>query len=175
MRLFIAINFDENTIAELESYQKDLMDAGIDGNFTPPENLHLTLAFIGDYGKPDEILDIMENVSFEACDVRVEKIELYRDMYFADITNHPALQSYVRRLRRELSDAGIPFDRKKFKPHITLARKAVCIGKRPVIEWEGSDYAISINRISLMSSRRGKRGMIYTELGSVWADDSEDI
>ncbi len=167
MRLFIAINFDEDAIAEIESFQKDLKDAGIEGNFTRPENLHLTVAFIGEYGNPDDVLDIMENVPFDVFSIRIEKIELFRDMYFATMTNHPSLQSYVRRIRRQLANAGIPFDKKTFKPHITLVRKATCKGDRPVIEWDGSWYSIPVQSVSLMRSERGKQGMVYTELGSV--------
>ena len=171
MRLFIAINFDEDSVAEIESFQKDLMDAGIEGNFTRAENLHLTVAFIGKYGNPDKILDIMEQIPFDPFTIRVEKIEPYLDMYFAIMTNHPVLQSYVRRLRRELANAGIPFDRKAFKPHITLVRKATYRENNPVIEWDGSEYDIPVRSISLMRSDRGKQGMIYTEIGSVWAEE----
>lgn len=113
------------------------MDAGIEGNFTRAEKLHLTVAFIGEYGNPDKILDIMEQIPFDPFTIRVERIELYREMYFAIMTNHPMLQSYVRRIRRELANAGIPFDRKAFKPHITLVRKAIYREKKPVIEWDG--------------------------------------
>ena len=170
MRLFIAINFDENAIAEIESFQKDLRDAGIEGNFTRPENLHLTVAFIGEYGNPEDVLEVMENIPFDAFSIRVEKIELFRDMYFAIMTDHPSLQSYVRRIRRELANAGIPFDKKAFKPHITLVRKATYSENQPVIQWDGSEYSINVQSISLMKSERGKHGMVYTELGSVWAD-----
>ena len=171
MRLFIAVNFDENALAEIDSYQKDLKDCKIEGNYTPRENLHLTLAFIGEYSDPDEILDIMESIPFGEFSLKIEKIELFRDMYLARMTDHPMLQSYVRRLRRALSDAGIPFDKKKFRPHITLVRRAQYPEDAPVIEWEGADYEISVDSISLMRSQRGRNGMIYTELGSVYADE----
>ncbi len=173
MRLFIAINFDEDSIAEIESFQKDLMDIGIKGNFTPSENLHLTVAFIGEYGNPDDIIDIMEEVPFDPFSIRIEKIELHRDMYFAIMTNHPSLQSYVRRIRRELANAGIPFDKKAFLPHVTLVRKATFTEKHPLIECIGSDYAIPVQSVSLMRSERGKRGMVYTEIGSIWATDKK--
>lgn len=171
MRLFIAINFDEDAVAEIESYQKDLKDCKVDGHYTPRENLHLTLAFIGEYSHYEDVLDIMEGIPFSEFSMKIEKIELFRDMYLARMTDHAILQSYVRKLRRALSDANIPFDKKKFRPHITLARRAQYAPDHPVIEWEGADYNIRVNTISLMRSQRGKNGMVYTELGSVFAEE----
>ena len=64
MRLFISINFNEETIEDLVNLQAELRGCGIDGNYTKPENLHLTLAFIGEYGNPDEVMEAIENVEF---------------------------------------------------------------------------------------------------------------
>ena len=56
MRLFIAVEFDESVRDALTKLQSEWKAMGMRGNFTPPANLHLTLAFIGDYGNPDRIL-----------------------------------------------------------------------------------------------------------------------
>ena len=64
MRLFISLNFDANTVESLCNLQSMLRDNGVEGNFTKPQNLHMTLAFIGEYGKPDDVLDVMEKVPF---------------------------------------------------------------------------------------------------------------
>ena len=47
MRLFIAINFDEETKQSIIAVQRRLREWGR-GNFSHPENLHLTLAFLGE-------------------------------------------------------------------------------------------------------------------------------
>ena len=59
MRLFIAIQFEENILAALTGFQKELRKIGAVGNYTRDENLHLMLAFIGEYGNPDDVLDAM--------------------------------------------------------------------------------------------------------------------
>lgn len=69
MRLFIALQFDDDIIEELEYFQGMLKDEGVTGNFTNRENLHLTLAFIGDYNDPDEVLDVMEAVNFSPIEI----------------------------------------------------------------------------------------------------------
>ena len=168
MRLFIAINFDEDVINELVRLQKNLKDSGAEGNFTKTENLHLTLAFIGEYGNPDDVLDILEDVEFKPVTLRYEGLQHFRDMYLARIKENHGLESYVKRLRRALAENDIPFDRKKFMPHITLIRKVSFkggkLGEMPDYKGVGE---IRVRKISLMSSKRGKNGMIYTEIGSV--------
>ncbi|MBR5047770.1 MAG: RNA 2',3'-cyclic phosphodiesterase [Eubacterium sp.] len=165
MRLFISINFDKKTTDLLQDLQAELQARGIRGNYTRPENLHLTLAFIGEYVNPDDILDILETISFEPFTLRLESLSYFRDMIFADISDCPPLEKTVRKLRRALAEKDIPFDRKKFLPHITLVRKAVCRDGRPLLPLVEPPWETKIDRISLMRSERGKKGMIYTELG----------
>jgi 2'-5' RNA ligase len=51
MRLFYAIGFDETVIEALAETQRLLREQAIRGNFTLRENLHLTLAFMGELDK----------------------------------------------------------------------------------------------------------------------------
>jgi len=49
MRLFIAINFSSETKKQLMALCDELRKTSIQGRFSLQENLHLTLAFIGEY------------------------------------------------------------------------------------------------------------------------------
>ncbi|NLF28538.1 MAG: hypothetical protein GX592_11635 [Clostridiales bacterium] len=51
MRLFVAINFDSITIENIAAVQGRLKALGR-GNFSRPENLHLTLAFLRGRAEP---------------------------------------------------------------------------------------------------------------------------
>ena len=62
MRLFLAIVPDNNIKDELCMIQKRLQMQGVKGNFTTRENMHLTLAFIGEYSDPDHISDILSQI-----------------------------------------------------------------------------------------------------------------
>ena len=64
----------------------------------------------------------------------------------------------------ERSKTGIPFDKKKFRPHITLARKVSFANGQLSGMPSELDLNINATKASLMSSTRGKNGMIYTEL-----------
>ena len=52
MRLFIAIPLSDTMKDALTAVQDEMYDNGVRGNFTSRENMHLTLAFIGEY--PDK-------------------------------------------------------------------------------------------------------------------------
>ena len=64
MRIFIALQFEESFRQALLDVQSTLKNCGIKGNYTKPENLHLTMAFIGEYGNPQNILDALGDIEF---------------------------------------------------------------------------------------------------------------
>lgn len=163
MRLFIAIKFNSEIKTALLSLQEQLKRADIRGNYTKPENLHLTLAFIGEYGDPDRVLEVVRSVPFEPLPIRLQGFGSFGDLYWCGLARSDELTAYVRRLRRALAEADIPFDRKRFSPHITLLRKASTDRMPGVAVPEAS---MTARRVSLMRSERGKNGMIYTELGN---------
>jgi 2'-5' RNA ligase len=169
MRLFIAICFDENMLDSLTEIQDDLMRCGVKGNYTPRENLHMTLAFIGENDDPEQIVEVMQKVPLRTFSVKLNGFRPFKDMFFADFEENENLRDYVKRLRKALLDEEISFDRKKFLPHVTLIRRAECTkGKALLPEFQESE-AMRVNGISLMKSERGRHGMVYTEIGYVRA------
>ena len=155
MSLFIAIQLSPEMRNALAQMQDEMRSQRIAGNYTPLENLHLTLAFIGDYPEPDDV----PLPDFSPFDLRLSGYGCFGDLWWAGLEPSPALEACVRRLRRQLADAGIPFDRKRFSPHITLIRRAV---GHPILAVP--NVAMRVDHISLMRSERGKNGMIYTEM-----------
>ena len=166
MRLFIAILLSDEIKKELTSAQMVFRKSRIGGNYSPEQNLHLTVAFIGEYSDPDRVLEVMEGVKFNRFPLGLEGFGAFDDLWWAGIERSDELMSYVRRLRRALSDAGIPFDGKRFVPHITLLRRAEG-GMMP--ELPASRARMTVDAVSLMRSDRGKHSMIYTEIGRVEA------
>ena len=168
MRLFIALNFDANTVESLCKLQSLLRDNDVEGNFTKTQNLHLTLAFIGEYVNPDDVLDVLEEVPFRNIPLCFSDVYIHREMVLVSVARNPGLESYVRRLRRALAEKGIPFDRKNFTPHITLVRKAVVKNGLPDSLLKDSGLSTTdADTVSLFKSTQGKNGMIYTEMGHI--------
>ena len=125
--------------------------------------MHLTLAFIGDYPDMGPVLDALAEVALVPFDITLKGIGCFGDLWWAGLKDSVPLSAVARRVRRALSEHDIPFDRKKFSPHITLIRKAH--GEMPGLKMEAASMTVS--KLSLMRSDRGKNGMIYTELGSI--------
>ncbi len=169
MRLFIAINFDENMTDALIEMQDDLMRYGVKGNFTRSENLHMTLVFIGESDEPEKIEEIMRGVMLRSFTIKVSGTRRFKDMIFASVEDNPDLSDYVKRLRHALSDNDIDFDKKRFMSHITLVRRAVGSKDIPMLSGENASEKMRVNGISLMKSEQGKHGMVYTEIGYVRA------
>ena len=167
MRLFIAIQLNREIKASLSELQEILLRRGVRGNFTSLENMHLTLAFIGEYPDPDNILDAMSSVSFSPFPLELNGFGSFGDLWWVGLSRSEALEALVRRLRHTLADIGIPFDRKRFSPHITLIRRADYRGKNKFPSIPVPSSGMTVERISLMRSDRGKNGMIYTELGCI--------
>ncbi|MBR3473746.1 MAG: RNA 2',3'-cyclic phosphodiesterase [Oscillospiraceae bacterium] len=170
MRLFVAVRLSDEMREALLSAQNALFDRGVRGNFTPEENLHLTLAFIGDYPDAGPVLDTLEKVAFRPFALTLEGLGCFGDLWWAGLRGSAPLEALARRVRRALAEAEIPFDRKRFSPHVTLIRRAA--GKLPGTELPPA--SMTVGSFSLMRSDRGRHGMIYTELGTRKAEPAAE-
>ena len=163
MRLFVAAELpDEMAEAACETIAS-LRDC-VRGRFVPPENLHVTLAFIGEYPDPDAVLDAMKAARPAPFLLTADGIGSFGGAWWAGIRPTDALTAYAARLRRALASALIPYDKKKFTPHLTLIRRPDRERIPPVAP---PLAACEVAGVSLMRSDRGKNGMIYTEIGYV--------
>ncbi len=165
MRLFVAIDLSEEMKAALVDAQNAMYDRGVRGNYSPEENLHLTIAFIGEYPEAEPVLDALRTVRFTPFELVPDGVGSFGDHWWAGVRESVPLAAVARRVRRALAEGGIPFDRKGFVPHITLIRRASKAPERIRIAPRG----MTVDSISLMRSDRGRNGMIYTELGCVEA------
>ena len=167
MRLFIAIRFNDEILDALEEIQDEMRMRGVRGNYTKPENLHLTLAFIGEYDDPEYVKELVRQVKFRPFKLGLQGLGSFGSrLWWVGLTESAELKSVVRQLRHLLAEGDVPFDRKKFSPHITLVRKPEVPKGLPegLVPAEVPEAAMKVERISLMRSDRGKNGMIYTEL-----------
>ena len=165
MRLFIAIRLSDAMKDALTAAQDEMYAHGVQGNFTTRENMHLTLAFIGEYPDKEQVMDALLSVSFSSFSICLKGMGCFRDLWWAGMEESAPLTAVVRRIRRALAENDIPFDKKRFSPHITLIRKAT--GTMPGIQID--TVSMQVKSILLMRSDRGKRGMIYTTVGEIKA------
>ena len=149
MRLFIAIKFSSEIEKVLTDLQDDLKTQGITGNYTNIQNLHLTLAFIGEHDDPKRVMDALNQVLFDSFTISLdEQIGNFGDILWVGTKKNPALMSLDLRVRKALDSYHIPYDRKTFRPHITIVRKAKAYGKK---EKYISEKKIKKTRIAIAS------------------------
>lgn len=168
LRLFFALNMDRSARREIVRLQEHMWGNETRG-LTRPENLHLTLAFLGntDSARLDELRQILEELVVPQLSLRFDRIGVFRresgDIWWLGMGENRDLQNLQTRLTKVLGKAGFPVDERKFVPHLTLARRT-----RPkVIPKDGKLYHTIFAKpgtVSLMQSQLldGKR--VYTEL-----------
>jgi 2'-5' RNA ligase len=177
MRLFIAVNFDGTVKSRLLAMQGRLKTQTLKGNFSRPENLHLTLVFIGETPESQvkAVISILENAlqpppapfTLEFSHTgrfRHSNKELW---WIGADKNDPDLR-YLSELRqritRGLAEGGIKFDDRPFNAHITLGRE---IKHAAPITLPDERVTVKIGRVSLMSSTHERGLLVYTELFGV--------
>ena len=162
MRAFIAINFTNDIIRRLIKAQDELRDYDKYANYSRRENLHLTLAFIGETERIDDIKKIMD-----ACACPPFKLAICGsgrfgdDIFWAGIEKNPALESLAEGLKDALRAAGFPIEKRRFTPHVTLARE---IRVADGVHLNIPKTEMTLSSISLMKSERIRGKLTYTEV-----------
>ncbi len=166
MRLFAGLRPSDEFRSALSLLQDRLRAAGITGQFLDPSNLHMTLAFIGEW--PEEITEVLPAVE-DPFLLTLSHIGFFPEakVMWAGVEKSAALERLASRVRHSLADCGIPFDPKRFNPHITLARKPSVPSGVIVSEIEIPPAVMTVEEVCLYRSDRGKNGMVYTVIGSV--------
>ena len=123
MRLFIALPVPAELRRTLENAQAALRRQGVRGRFTPAENVHLTLAFLGNVEDPAPVIKALQGLRLPRAALTFDRLTAFGDVLVALFKRSGALDRYVTALRAALDEAGVPYDKKAFRPHITLCRK----------------------------------------------------
>lgn len=124
MRLFIALSLPPEARGPLTALQERLPV----GRPVPEENLHLTLAFLGD--QPDEAVealhDALSTLRAPAVPLTLSGAALFGgksgQAVGLEADGGKALTEMFDRVRSRLRSAGVTVERRRFRPHVTLAR-----------------------------------------------------
>ncbi len=165
MRLFIAVNFSEDFKNSLLRYQSELQKYAAPHeqvNWTTPQNLHLTLAFIGEYPEPKNVRAALDKITFAPFSIQLGRCGNFGSLWWVGLDNGDKAVALSNQIRSELQAAQIPYDKKPLKPHVTLAREfypAAPPHIRPI------KAETLVQRVSLMRSERIRGKITYTEIG----------
>lgn len=180
-RVFIAINLPQEIKRELLAIQK--MFPTLPCRWVGPENLHLTLVFLGNLND-EEILKVIEAVGEAVKQKQKFSFSLDRVCYGPDKKMPPRLvwiegekSKELAGLKKDLDELlaeKIKYrpDKRDFLPHITLARiktfnwKRLETEQRPEIGLE-LGLEVPVNSIEVMESRLKRSGAEYQILESL--------
>lgn len=125
MRLFVAIALPEDLRARLSELQQGVPAA----RWVDPDNLHLTLRFIGeaDGGQAQDLDAALTQVRAARFDVSLTGVDRFgrgrkSRALWVGVAPCPELDRLRRKVERAAQAAGFAPEGRKFKPHITLAR-----------------------------------------------------
>ena len=163
MRIFIAIRFTKAFKSSILDAQDGLREYGVRGNYTQPENLHLTLAFIGETERGAEIKAAVDAVKFEPFVIRTGKLGCFNGrsrVLWLGIEGEDKVKTIAQQLRRNLDKCGIDYAKGKFSPHITLVRQP---SEMP-LDVEVESESMTVSEIHVMNSERINGRLVYTAL-----------
>lgn len=192
-RLFIALLPNDDTRRALHQTQEELAGYVTKARLSAPDNLHLTLAFLGTQTVDGEwaARDALKQTADQMAGRPLAHLELGPVGYFDKRKggsvvwrgikdNRSALQLRTLRelLRLRLGANGLQIS-ENFTPHITLARGVRLEGAHQARVYRDFDAlcdtltehapatTLAPDRISLMWSHRVDDQLVYSEIGSV--------
>ena len=147
VRLFFALWPPSELQGKLAAWAKQ---AAGRGRAMRRENLHLTLAFLGDTEAAllPELIALAAGVRFAPIRLALDRVDYWKHnhiIWCGAEQDPPALTGLVSELRARLDSGGIAYDRKPFVSHMTLARDAAGLDAAPAwvpLAWDLADFAL---------------------------------
>jgi 2'-5' RNA ligase len=169
MRLFVALDLP----FELRRRLADL-SVGLQGaRWVPPENFHITLRFIGEMPshKAEEIDLALAALRGRGFDLTIAGVGTHEkggrvSALWAGVERNAALEHLQGKIETALERAGLPRERRRYLPHVTLARLDNAAEPR-LAAWVQAHNLfrsdpVRVAHFTLFSSRLGKEQSVYT-------------
>lgn len=131
MRLFIAAELPE-AVLEALAETSGLLRGCIRGRYVSSDSFHITLAFLGDVegSRVDTVIDALDRgcAGFAPFDISLGDLGSFgkrsKATLWQGLQDAGDLPAIAQSVRASLNTAGIAFDGKAFRAHITLMRAA---------------------------------------------------
>lgn len=175
-RSFIAVDISgEQVVQRILALQRELLRTGADLKPVEPENLHITLIFLGEQpkGNLDEIARRMGQISARRFTMELRGVGAFpneanpRVIWIGVGKGRDELISLAKAVRASAS--GFAQEDEEFTPHLTVARVKGPRNKDELGEFVKAHKfdvfgAVEVAEVKLKKSTLTPRGPIYTDL-----------
>lgn len=165
VRVFYAL-WPEHALADRLAEHATVLQAGVGGRITRTDSIHLTLAFLGDVdpGRLDELRAPPAAIAVDQFALELDRLGAWHHNgigWVAPATTPEPLADLQMRLSDWLESIGFTFDRRTFKPHVTLVRK--CTGEAATVAIQSMRW--SVDEYVLVRSTLDSAGSRYEVIG----------
>lgn len=181
MRTFIAIEIPSEIKSALAALQDELRRAGADVSWTKPENIHLTLKFLGevDEGRIGEIEEVCaaSAAGFQPFTLSLNDMGVFPNarqprVLWAGLAGEiEKAAGMQRRLEAGLALIGFEREEKAFRPHLTIGRLKSNKKTRELLALAGARrlpaLSFTVGEIVVMKSELHPAGARYTPIVKV--------
>jgi 2'-5' RNA ligase len=183
MRLFVALEIPEAVRENLAAIRENFSSIASKLRWVPPENLHVTLKFIGSVPaeKLEAIIEALRRVRVDkSVKLNISGVGgSAAGVYWAAIEPCPALEKLAADIDQRLQPLGIANENRAFHPHVTVARfkdrgilkKTNELTQQNAIQGDGRrlkwDFgSMTPTEFHLMESKTLPSGPIYSKVQS---------
>jgi 2'-5' RNA ligase len=181
IRSFLAFDIEEQRITrKLTEVQGILANTGADLKLVKPQNIHMTVRFLGDISPPmvDAIYEEMKQISFSPFVVELRGLGAFPKLSYPRVVwagirkGADELADVFEQLEPRLRGLGFKPETRGFSPHLTIARVRSGRNKgrlaEVIRELEDVDFGVvNAECLKLKKSDLTPRGPIYTTLKEV--------
>lgn len=182
IRAFIAIPVSQEVRDLVSSILKRLITAGADVKWVEPQNLHLTLKFLGNISLDmvDEISNVIQDAvrGIDRFELEIKGISSFpggnkpmRVIWLGIDDLSGLLEEISTRIEKACRPLGFEPEERGFKPHLTIGRVRqgspnLAKLKSEILSLEFNPLKLSVDQVNLMRSELSPRGPTYTVLRS---------
>jgi len=181
IRSFIAFDINNPLVQQkFAEVQDTLVKTGADLKLVAPQNVHMTMRFLGDVpaARIDSIHESMKKTVFSAFTCQIHSLGVFphighpRVIWAGISKGSDELTGIADQLETELRQLGFRPDPKGFSPHLTLARVRTGRNKAELAhciqEMEDYDFGIvKADCLRLKKSLLTPKGPVYSTLREV--------
>lgn len=184
LRLFIAVNLPEGVKSALGSVIGELRKLPSDAKWVESKNLHLTVQFLGNVAE-DRVPDVVAALKRSADGIVPFRLDFagvgafpskYRPrVLWVGVSGETGALSHLHsRVQQEMGGLGFKPEKRRFSPHLTLARVRSPMGFPAVMEKaeelarvNGIFGTAKISSVELMLSELSPKGPRYFVMAGV--------